>query len=319
MEAVATSPRDGLQGLSRPEFATDAAYGRSLSDEVFWSPYVKAVMDRHDLPWQAPSAGFVGTFPTMVAGNHVVKLFGARFAGADQHHVERTLLSVLADEPRVPRLVAEGTLYRGGGWSWPYLVMTRMGGTAWRDASLDGADARVVVRELGEMTRNLHRTEPPAVLARRTDLLTTLRPGLLRRHREWGTLPERLITQIPAYLATHDGRADRRLVHADLTEDHVFVEVAGRPRLVGVIDWADAAVTDPYYELVALHLGAFRADKALLSAFLSGYGWPMGEDFVGRAMAATLSHQFDVLRQVVGDVADVASIGELAERLWGGV
>jgi hypothetical protein len=89
--------------------------------------------------------------------------------------------------------------------------------------------------------------------------------------------------------------------------------------LAGVIDWGDALVIDPYYELPALYLGTFKGDKRLLRAFLAGYGWEIGADFAQRAMTMTLLHEWDVLADVGKFVAldAVASLDELATTLWG--
>ena len=126
-------------------------------------------------------------------------------------------------------------------------------------------------------------------------------------------LPRHLVEQIPEYLA--EPAPVRRLVHADLHAHHIFVE---RGRLVGVIDWGDAILADPYYDLPALHLLTFRADKDLLRAFLAGYGWPVGPEFAHRAMSMTLVHEFNPLggiRDTV-DLTAVATLDELASLLW---
>jgi hygromycin-B 7''-O-kinase len=113
------------------------------------------------------------------------------------------------------------------------------------------------------------------------------------------------------------------LVHADLNRDHVLGEsIGGAWRPSGIIDFGDAIVGDRMYELVALHLGLFDADKRLLRAFFDAYGFDMGprRDFARRAMAMTLLFPFDTLGEVIEnwpDAAAAASLDELAELLWG--
>lgn len=60
---------------------------------------------------------------------------------------------------------------------------------------------------------------------------------------------------------------ERRLEHADLHADHLFTDGM---RLTAVIDWADALVCGPYYELPALHLSTFGGRTARLREFLAG-------------------------------------------------
>jgi len=44
-----------------------------------------------------------------------------------------------------------------------------------------------------------------------------------------------------------------------------------RTHLAGIIDFADSFVADPLYEVVALHVSAFRCDKTLLREFVKAY------------------------------------------------
>jgi aminoglycoside phosphotransferase (APT) family kinase protein len=57
------------------------------------------------------------------------------------------------------------------------------------------------------------------------------------------------------------------VVHGDVMHRHVFVDEG---RLLGVIDWGDAIVTDRHYEFAKLHLDLFDGERALLGTFLDG-------------------------------------------------
>jgi aminoglycoside/choline kinase family phosphotransferase len=107
-------------------------------------------------------------------------------------------------------------------------------------------------------------------------------------------------------------------VHADLNQDHVLgVWEAQHWQPCGVIDFGDALVGDPTYELVALHLGLFRGDKRLLQAFLAAYGdAELGRGLPTRAMAMTLLHEFDLLDVLEPEVFMVETLEELASRIW---
>lgn len=123
------------------------------------------------------------------------------------------------------------------------------------------------------------------------------------RHREWATLPPRLLAQLEDYVVPPTSPA--RFLHADLAIDHIFVEESGPAEILGIIDWGGAEATDPYYELPILHFDAFCGHGGLLRAFLDGYGWEVGDDFPARAMSAALRHEsdvFDNLLAVRGDV-----------------
>lgn len=307
--------------LTRPLFATVPEYGARLADVDFWAPYVRVALARHGLPAEPLQAGFVGTFPTFLSGPYVVKLFGESFEGALRYQTELSIHQLLAAHPEVPApaLVAHGKLFEDApspGWPWPYLVTARLWGAAWRDVALPPTAGADVARSLGRIVRRVHDLPPPAGRWWERDGIAGLRAGCVERHRRWGTLPAPLVAQIDGFLAAPAPAL--RLLHADLTGDHLFVQSGERPRLEGIIDWGDARRADPYYDLPALHLHAFRADKALLAPFLDGYGWEIGPHFARRAMTMTLTHEFDVLSEVRTIVAldDVATLDELAVRLW---
>jgi hygromycin-B 7''-O-kinase len=313
-----------------PTFETLDEYRARLGDSAFWAPYVVEVLERHTLPIAQPESGTVGTFPTFLVGRHVVKLFtpglakpfGTLFDGTRCHQVELAVFGALAGQTTIPRptLVASGRLFHaddgkdpGDGRSWPYLVTTRLGGTPWGEAGLS-RDARAgVARQLGLVVQQVHTLPPPTGALWERDWVAEYRAGCVERLRRWGTLPAHLIDQVEAYLLVPP--SDRRLIHADLHADHLFV--AGT-RLVGIIDWGDALVADPYYELPALHLHAFDADKGLLAAFLAGYDWPRDLDFARRAMSMTLLREFDVMDGVARriDLQQIATLEELAELVW---
>jgi aminoglycoside phosphotransferase len=307
-----SAPRAGAP--TRPGFDSDAHYAASLEDVGFWAPYAARALARHGLPWAAPAIGAVGTFPTLLVGRYVVKLFGESFFGPECHAAERSIHRVLRQHEDIPApmLVAEGELFEEG-WPWPYLITSRMGGRAWADAPPSSPDGEAIARRLGEVIRRVHALPAPAGPTWERDWLGELRARCADRHRERGVLPRHLVEQIPAYLAPPS--ETRRPVHADLHAQHIFVE---GDRLVGIIDWGDAFLADPYYDLPALHLLTFRADKRLLRAFLEGYEWELGPRFAHRAMTMTLVHEFDPLGGLRGaiDVAAIPTLGELARRLW---
>lgn len=91
-------------------------------------------------------------------------------------------------------------------------------------------------------------------------------------------------------------------------------------KLTGIIDFTDAYVGDPHYDLVALHFGVFRTAKHLLARFLDGYGWPdPGKDWPRAMLALTLLHDFNMFAapdQHGHDLAAYATLDELASALW---
>ena len=302
-----------------PAFETPEAYAACLEDVAFWAPYVAAILRRHGLPSAPLEIGRVGSFPTFLAGRSVVKLFGDRLDGAICYQSELAVLRLLRDHPAIPAptLLADGALFgeASAGWPWPYLLMTRVPGACWSDAALTRAEQEAVARQLGAAIGDLHAVPVPTDTFWQRDWIAEWRATCVERQRRWQLLPPHLIDQIEAYLLVPPD-ADRRLLHADLHDHHVFVQPG---RLVSIVDWGDAIVADPYYELAALHLLTFNADRRLLAAFLDSYGWPSDPDFVRRALSMALIYQFDVLHRVAQsiDLAAIPTLDALADLVWG--
>ncbi len=75
-------------------------------------------------------------------------------------------------------------------------------------------------------------------------------------------------------------------------------------------------ITDPFYDLGPLHLGAFRGDTSLLRSFTDGYRWQVDDGFARQAMQVALMHQFDLFGQIADRIQTAPTLTELAEELW---
>ena len=283
-------------------------------------------------------SGLAGTCPTFIVDDRwVVKFFGRLFDGAHAWMLERACALLLADAPDIPTpaLLASGRLFDPPCiWSWPYLVFAFVPGVSIGEAraQLDAVEHRRVARDLGVMVRRIHAQSLPAdfALVKTWDayrrFLQEQRARCTQAHAAWGDLPVHLLGQIDDFLLREDDLIDAsaapHLIHADLTADHLLGEVAdGRWITHALIDFGDAMVGGLEYELVALHLGMFRADKRLLAAFLDGYGLDPEQRVAlpRRAMTATLLHQFNVLGESLEqhpELGQSATLDELATRLW---
>ena len=156
-------------------------------------------------------------------------------------------------------------------------------------------------------------------------LLDAQRPGCAARHAAWGSLPARLLDQIDAYLLpTQDlilPGEPPHLIHADLTEDHLLGRIAGGHwTSLALIDFGDAITGSLFYELCALHLSLFAADRRRLAAFLRAYAYdgPLGADFTRRAMTCALLHEFNVLEILNHrpDLREAHTLEQLGAALW---
>jgi aminoglycoside phosphotransferase (APT) family kinase protein len=140
---------------------------------------------------------------------------------------------------------------------------------------------------------------------------------------ERSSLPRHLIAQIDGYLARLEP-FDEVFCHGDLVADHVFVD---NGRLVGIIDWGDAMVTDRHYELIQPCRDMFDCDKALLRAFLKASDWPLAKNFPRQALGLALHrqamglaqhHTMDVFEPIAArfPLREIGTLDELADELF---
>lgn len=314
-----------------PVFVDDDDYERSLRDGEFWAPYARAALrlagleDDGEVRTHAPTTHVAA----LVGERYLVKLHYEDWFGEDSFQTEREAYRILADhELPVPVLLAEGALYDEG-WRWPFLVMTAMRGRSLRDlaGSVTDPDRERLATWLGSAVRDLHHVpiRDSEYLNRDVyaDLIRTRTARAHHDHRTWGSLPEPLIAQIRDYLWDANDLLDPDreppvFLHGDLHSGNVFAEgVPGALAPSGIVDFNDAYEGDPHYDLVAIHLKTFDADKELLRRFLDAYGWgQLGRRWPRRMMALTLAHDFDMVAPVADRLPASASLDDLARLLW---
>lgn len=301
--------------VAPPAFGSPGAYVSSLDDVAFWSPYLSAILRRGTE--SDPIAGYNPTWPTFLCGDVVVKLFGYHATWRETFEAEARALTLVSTDPEVvsPRVLGEGWMFED---AWPYLVTSRIpGAAAWPDEPTD-AERPSIARELGRQVRRIHALDPSGIA---TDEAW---PDLdIVGAAERSSLSPHLVAQVDDYVARL-GPFDRVFVHGDLVAQHVFVEDG---RLTGIIDWADAIVTDRHYELAQLFRDTFACDKDLFRVFLEAADWPVTSDFPTRTLGHALRRQAMMLAQhPSGDVFepiaerfpldDIRTLDELAETLF---
>ncbi len=315
--------------MKRPVFSTVQDYAACFTNPDYWRPYVEAICTRHALSYSVIRAGLPGSNAVfLVDERYAVKLYPDLFGGARSYPVERACYGLVAGAVGIPApaLVAAGDLFDQDGWPWPYLVTTVMPGLSLGESRVAYSDRERLAAWLGPTLRHIH-TLPIATVPELAqdwtayhDFLTQQRATATMRHAEWGLLPAHLQAQLdrflPAAAALYDPTRSPCLFHGDLNRDHVLgLEREGHWEPAGLIDFGDARVGDPAYDLVALHLGLFDADKHLLRIFLDAYGDPrLTAALPSRAMALALLHEFNVLEGLPLDQA--ATLDELAAQIW---
>lgn len=326
-------------------FSDRVVYSSHFMDATFWEPYVRQVCLQHGFGCEHISPGVPGSFPTFIvksgdpgSPSHarvVVKFFGPLFDGAGSFRVERDVGRWIERQSLPipsPAILAEGQLEPG----WSYLHLEHVPGVSIGQlrSRLSQEALLSVAHQLGEYLHTLHALSLDFLSSSSLQLQPTWDgyAGFLRQqrlncladHQAWMDLPGHLLPLLEGFLLPVeqlvDFSAPPHLVHADLTADHLLGSLLnGRWQTHALIDWGDAMVGNILYELVALHLDLFQADKRCLRTCLDAYQLPpfFQDDFPRKALNLVLLHQFPMPARVYQPHLDVRSMPELAERLFG--
>ena len=188
----------------------------------------------------------------------------ARARGVDVGHArEPALLALLA--ARGLAVPADAEAVRDGGGRLLAVAYDHVEGAP-PDGLPRAARARLA-RETGALLAALHAVPPAEARAAGVPeldlgeelyrpLVEDCSPRLGPRGRAW------IEGRFARFLADGGSRtAPRALVHGDLAREHLLADASGR--LVGAIDWADALIADPAYDLAALIAAGPRGFAAL--------------------------------------------------------
>jgi Ser/Thr protein kinase RdoA (MazF antagonist) len=204
---------------------------------------------------------------------------------------------------------------------WGYVITTVLPGvplgSLW--ATLDAAGRARAMRRLGELLAGLHRADASAFTGAHADwqgYVDHETRACVDRQSRWG-FPAHLVAQIEPHLSNVDARgaAAPALLHADATPDNLLVSPVD-DAVTGLVDWGDARLGDPAYDLITPSLFQCRGDARLCAALFEGYGKPLDDAMRHRLMTYSLIHRYNDMTRFLDVAPDAATLEELAARLW---
>jgi len=243
-------------------------------------------------------------------------------------------------------------------WEWPYIIISFVNGEPFETIfpALSTENKIKCAIELGSRIRDIHQHVPLGGLyfadswTEFKRFIAKQRRNCVKLHYKWKYLNEVALSQLDSYLpkdiTTFLRGSQLRFLHGDIADVNLlgtFVEEEARsPRGAGtessapqnkkthspkiwkptaIVDFGDARVGDPIYDIVALHISVFRCDSVLLHYFLQSYGWEFGgwDMFAYKAMCYTLMHKEDAIRTVNSfhpEWQTITSITELTNAIW---
>jgi hygromycin-B 7''-O-kinase len=206
-------------------------------------------------------------------------------------------------------------------------VATRLPGRP-IDAIWDELDADVRIRlatRLGTAIRELHR-RPCDTLAQATEpwpqFRRTQRARCRQAEADKGLAPDWL-AQVDRYWPRLDEIPEATtmssLLHTEIGPSHVLVD---DHRITGLIDFGDARVGDPEYDLAPVGMFVTRGDAAAFRAFCVAYGLDAEHladpDRPARLLRHALLHRYATLAWYLETLRPPAhSLDELAEYWFG--
>ena len=261
----------------------------------------------------------------MVAGvgaDHVIKLIPSIYRREYEGELAGLTHVAGALPVQTPQICASGAF-----GAWTYFVMTRVPGEplGLHLDRLAGSEMRDIVYSVGTALRALHAIPPPIAgpLSIESWNEFVAAQSALCRNRQigWG-VHEHLVEGFPDCLARANlaDIPDRAVLHADLTSWNVMVQNAGgRWKVAGIIDFADARIGAPVYDLCPPALLLARSDRDLFQTFLDGYGMARearSETLQDQLLAAAILHPFSNLTRNYDLTRPPSSLTELRNVMF---
>lgn len=287
-----------------------------------------AVVNRHQLPHDSLELFSDGTNIVFSYNqNYVIKIYPPMHI--NQFNSESLITQYLVGNLAVktPEII-----YKGEIENWPYLIMTKLEGelleTLWE--KLEYENKNLIMRELGLLIKEVHALPTnglEAIDCHWEQFITRQLQHCLTQH-QTKKLPPVLLQQIPNYLEPIQDRLkaiDKPVIlTGEYTPMNLLVnQIEGVWRISGLIDFGDAMLGLPQYDLLGPGAFLIQGDKRLLREFLMAYGYSENQltsELSHQLMALMLLHQYSNLNgQIrIQDWQDkVTSMEELEQLVWG--
>jgi aminoglycoside phosphotransferase (APT) family kinase protein len=233
-----------------------------------------------------------------IYGQQYLKLFGP--AAERQFHIERALLRILEAHPVIPapRIIAEGERASEP----PYLLLSGIPGDTAENVwdELERSQQLALARDFGAITAAIHRLPQEELAAIEQQF-----GGRSQHTRAWKKQRTAEIEATGAFSVQQrddllrflheeapqllDGQL--KVTHYDLAHNHIYLsQESGTWQVTGIIDWAEAMLGPPEWDVAYLWFWTFTRDReAMRESLRTLYAdSPPPERFARRCMAALL-------------------------------
>lgn len=215
---------------------------------------------------------------------------------------------------------------------WPYIVMSQLDGTLletlWEE--MDRANKKIILSELGTLIKEVHAlpTEELEVIDSHWEQFIEKQIINCVKQHQSKQLPEELLQQIPNFLDSIKPilpKISRPVIlTGEYTPMNILVkQTEGVWHIDGLIDFGDAMLGLPEYDLLGPGTFLAQGDKMLLKTFLIAYGYTKAEltKYLSQQLTALmLLHQYSNLNvqiRIEGWKSKVKTIQDLEDLVWG--
>lgn len=298
-----------------------------LTNKDIFVNAAKEIITYHHLPYE-PLSLFEGTNIVFSYGkNRVIKIYPPFHQ--DQFASEVLVMKHLANKLSVktPEIEFEGTLS-----GWPYIIMNKLDGTLleglWE--TLDEKNKTIIIRELGSLIREVHSLPTDGldtIDCQWTQFISTQIKQCVAQHQA-AQLPAALIQQLPSYLEAAEAFLPviqkPVLLTGEYTPMNFLVkQKSGIWHINALIDFGDAMLGLPEYDLLGPGVFLIQGNKKLLREFFLAYGYTPEKmkPLLSRQLTALmLLHRYSNLNiqiRINNWKSTVNSIDDIEKLIWG--
>jgi hygromycin-B 7''-O-kinase len=260
-----------------PVILTDSEYENIKRNTALFENAVREIIACHQLPETSFSRCEGSNIVFALESGTIIKIFPAFHKS--QFESEVRVMKHLYNKLSVstPAVKFEGELA-----GWPYIIMTQLEGTLLEGLwdKLDSANKIIILRELGALIREVH-----SLSVQGLEVIDCHWPVFIRhqinqcyKRHQATELSDKLLQQIPKYLSFTEEILPEIKHPVILTGEYTPMNLLVTQESVnwhinGLIDFGDAMLGLPEYDLLGPGVFLIQGDKLFLKEFLLAYGY----------------------------------------------